>query len=280
MHIGIFSKTFPRQTLGETLDMVFDHGLRHIQFDLSCAGVSSMPERIDPTLVASIRRELDARQMTIAAVSGTYNMIHPDLEQRHAGLSRLRELASACHGLGASIITLSTGTRDPENMWRGHPHNHSPEAWDDLVNAMGEAVTIAEASDIVLAFEPEVNNVVDSAKKARRLLDTIQSPHLKVLIDAANLFHAGELPRMEAILEEAFALLSDDIVVAHAKDLRQDGDAGHEAAGTGLLDYDLYVKLLRKSGFAGSLILHSLAERQASTAIAFLRARIKLADTA
>ncbi len=279
MHIGIFSKTFPRQTLGETLEVVVDHGLRRIQFDLSCAVVSSMPERIDPALVASIRRDLDARQITVAALSGTYNMIHPDIEQRNAGLSRLWELASVSHGLGASIITLSTGTRDPENMWRSHPHNQSPEAWNNLVDAMGEAVTIAQAHDIVLAFEPEVNNVVDSAQKARRLLDTIQSPHLKVCIDAANLFHAGELPRMEAVLEEAFALLSDDIVVAHAKDLRQDGDAGHEAAGTGLLDYDLYVKLLRHSGFDGALILHSLTESHASTAIAFLRARIDSPDS-
>ncbi len=156
MHIGIFSKTFPRQTLGETLEVVVDHGLRRIQFDLSCAVVSSMPERIDPALVASIRRDLDARQITVAALSGTYNMIHPDIEQRNAGLSRLWELASVSHGLGASIITLSTGTRDPENMWRSHPHNQSPEAWNNLVDAMGEAVTIAQAHDIVLAFEPEV----------------------------------------------------------------------------------------------------------------------------
>jgi len=70
-----------------------------------------------------------------------------------------------------------------------------------------EATDIARQSRVVLAFEPEVNNVVDSAQKARQLLDEIGSPFLKVTIDAANLFHAGELPRMKEILDEAFALV-------------------------------------------------------------------------
>jgi sugar phosphate isomerase/epimerase len=36
-----------------------------------------------------------------------------------------------------------------------------------------------------------VSNVIDSAQKARRLLDEIRSPRLKITMDAANLFHAG-----------------------------------------------------------------------------------------
>ena len=55
---------------------------------------------------------------------------------------------------------------------------------------------IASSYGLTLAIEPEVDNVVDSAVKARRLLDEMASPHLKVVIDPANLFHAGELPRM------------------------------------------------------------------------------------
>jgi sugar phosphate isomerase/epimerase len=79
-----------------------------------------------------------------------------------------------------------------------------------------EATEIARQAKVVLAFEPEVNNVVDSARKARQLLDETGSPHLKVTIDPANLFHAGELPRMREILEEAFALVGKDIALAHA----------------------------------------------------------------
>ena len=91
-----------------------------------------------------------------------------------------------------------------------------------------------------------------------------------MVIDGANVFHAGELPRMRAILEETFALLGSDIVLAHAKDLSRDGEAGHEAAGTGLLDYGLYISLLHGAGYSGPLILHSLAEAQVAGCMSFL----------
>ncbi|MCB0196553.1 MAG: sugar phosphate isomerase/epimerase [Anaerolineae bacterium] len=271
MKIGIFAKTFVRPTLAETLDAVVRHGIHEVQFNLVCAGVPSMPDQIDPTLAATIRRELAARDIKMAAISGTFNIIHPDLKQRRAGMRRLRVLAAACRDLGTEIITLSTGTRDPENMWRRHLDNDTPEAWSDMVAALREAVQIAEEHDVTLAFEPEVSNVVDSAVKGRRLLDEIGSPRLRVVMDGANLFHTGELSRMHKILEEAFALLGNDIVLAHAKDLSHDGEAGHEAAGTGQLDYDLYLALLRSVGYRGPLILHALSEEQVDSSVAFLR---------
>ena len=279
MRIGIFAKTFVRPTLAETLDAVAQHGIHDVQFNLACAGVPGMPDQIAPALAATIRRELAARDIRMAAVSGTFNIIHPDLEQRRAGMRRLRVLAAACHDLGTEVITLSTGTRDPENMWRRHPDNDTPDAWHDMIAALREAVQIAEEHAVTLAFEPEVANVVDSAAKGRRLLDEIGSPRLRVVMDGANLFQAGDLPRMREILEEAFALLGNDIVLAHAKDLSRDGEAGHEAAGTGLLDYDLYLSLLRRVGYRGPLILHALAEEQVDSCVAFLRRKGAALDT-
>lgn len=277
MEIGIFSKTFERPTLEDVLDAVLASGLRTVQFNLSCAGAPSMPQEIDPALVARVHTAFHARQMTLAALSGTFNMIHPNLAERRAGMNSLRQLIGVCRDLGAPIVTLSTGTRDPDNMWRSHPDNQSAEAWADLLVAMQEAAQMAEEGGVLLAFEPEVSNVVDSALRARRLLDEIRSPALKVVIDGANLFHAGELPRMSEILSEAFDLLGDDIVLAHAKDLSRDGEAGHDAAGSGLLDYDLYLRLLNQCSHVSALILHSLSEEQVASSVAFLRARLPAA---
>lgn len=275
MQIGIMARTFVRPTLEETLDAVISHGIYCIQFSFTCAGLPEMPDHIDAGLCDRIRREMAARKITMAAVSGTFNMIHPDLQRRRDGLRRLRELASVCSRLGTSVITLCTGTRDPESMWRRHPENDLPEAWDDLVVSMGEAVQVAEENEVILAFEPEVSNVIDSASKGRRLLDEMGSPYLKVVMDPANMFHAGELPRMREIIDEAFALLGDDIAIAHAKDLDRDGEAGHIAAGKGLLDYDQYLSLLGKAVLDVPLILHGLSEAQVSECAAFLRGKLE-----
>jgi sugar phosphate isomerase/epimerase len=274
MQIGILAKTFVRPTLEETLDAVKAYGLSCVQFNMACAGLPSMPDRIEAELCDHIRREMASRDITMAAVSGTFNMIHPHPQVRHDGLRRLREVASACERLGTSVITLCTGTRDPENMWRRHPENDSPQAWTDLLASLTEALQIAEENNVTLAFEPEVSNVVDSAQKGRRLLDEMQSSHLKVVMDGANVFHAGELPRMREILDEAFALLGDDIVIAHAKDLSRDGEAGDVAAGKGLLDYDYYLSRLRAAGFDGPLILHGLEEVEVAECVAFLRGKL------
>ena len=271
MKLGILAKTFVRANLGEVLDAVVSNGLHSVQFNFSLVGLPTLPERIEPAILEQVRTEMSRCGISVAAVSGTFNIIDPDLVERQRGLQCLSVLAANCSAIGPSVITLCTGTRDPKDMWRRHPGNDSEQAWRDMVRAIRAALDMTEHSGTTLAFEPEVSNVVDSAVKARRLLDEIGSPRLKVVIDAANLFHSGELPRMSEILDEAFELLCDDIVLAHAKDLSHDGEAGHEAAGTGKLDYPRYVKLLKQIGFEGSLIIHGLREDQVGSTVAFLR---------
>lgn len=280
MQLGIFAKTFVRPTLAAVLDAVKAHGLDYVQFNMACAGLPSMPDQIDPKLCDGIHQEMLGRNLTMVAVSGTFNMIHPDLNERQRGLRRLGILAAACRRLGTSVITLCTGTRDPNDKWRYHPDNASPEAWRDLVVSMQSALEIAREHDVTLAIEPEVSNVVDSAVKGRRLLDEMQSPNLKIIMDAANLFPVGTLQHQHRVLDEAFSLLGEDIILAHAKDLSQDGEAGQEAAGTGLLDYDDYLSLLQSSGFNGPLLLHSLAESQVDQAVRFLRQRLAVQGSA
>jgi sugar phosphate isomerase/epimerase len=268
--IGIFAKTFPRPTLEENLDAVCHHRLGVVQYNLACAGLPSLPERIEPHLARRIGAAAAARRITIAAVSGTFNMIDPVRERRDAGMRRLRQLAGACALLGTKTITLCTGTRDPDDMWRGHPANGRADAWADLLRAMEQALAIAEEHDLWLAVEPETANVVDSPARARRLLDELRSPRLKIIIDPANLLHVKDLPHQRAILDTAFCLLGPDIVLAHAKDVRVvAGEVHHVAAGTGLLDYRHYLALLRHVRVP--LIVHGLTEGEVKGALAFLR---------
>src|SRR6266851_5545608 len=148
MEIGIFAKTFYCKTLDATLDAVRAHGLKYVQFNMACVGLPSLPEEIHGGLRERIRRAFAVRGLRMAAVSGTFNMIHPDPTKRADGLRRLAVLAGACREMGTAIITLCTGTRDPDDMWRRHPDNDTPAAWTDLLDSVREAVRIAEGSDV------------------------------------------------------------------------------------------------------------------------------------
>ena len=264
MRLAIFARTYARPSLEAVLDAVVADGFDAVQFNPTLLGG---PE-LEVERVASAHT---ARGLAMVAASGTYNMAHPDPRRRAEGARRLGEVIAAAPGWGTPVVTLCTGTRDPDDMWRAHPENASPAAWEDMRESVAVAVEAAERAGVAVAVEPEPGNVVRDARGARALLDQIASPALRIVVDAANLVPADRLGDQRAILETAFELLWHDIVLAHAKDVRPDGAI--VAAGRGSLDYDAYLGLLRAAGFSGPLVLHGLEESEVPASVAFLRGR-------
>jgi sugar phosphate isomerase/epimerase len=244
-------------------------GFSATQYNMACSGLPSMPDAVPESATRAIAAAAVEQGVEIVALSGTYNMIHPDPSVRARGHERLEVLAAAARRLPTRLITLCTGTRDAEDQWRGHPDNETPEAWADLLAAMEIAVGIADRHDVDLGIEPELANVVNSAEKARRLIDEIGSPRLKIVMDPANLFEAETLDRQRDIVSSAIDRLADRIVMGHAKDRTLSG--AFTTAGKGVLDYPHYLRRLRAIGFAGPLVTHGLSAGEAPEVAAFLR---------
>jgi len=269
--LGLLSPEFPSDSLSANLDAIAATGAVSVQFDLASAVGRTFPTELSQATIETIKAGFSERELTLAALSGTYNMIDPDPQARELGAEGLNRVIALAPKLGANVVTLCTGSRDPSSMWQKHPDNDTPEAWADLLVQMEEAVRAAENFGVTLGVEPEIGNTINSVRKARRLLDEVRSPQLKIVMDGANIFQRGQLPHMRKVLDEAFELLGSDITLAHAKDLDQDGEAGHVAAGRGRLDYPYYLELLRTSGFEGSIILHALKPAEAKDRLAFVR---------
>jgi len=279
--LGIFAKTFPRPTAEENAEAVIAAGFRVVHYNLACAGLPSMPDEVDLETIRAARCALDKRSIAVVGLSGTFNMVHPDLAQREEGLCRLGEVARSARELGTSVVTLCTGTRDATDMWRWHPDNATDEAWADLRRSMQRALAIAEETDVTLAIEPETANIVDSARQACRLLKEMRSERLKIIIDPANLFLPATRFRMPDALRQFFDLLGDDIVQAHAKDVIFENDeVAHVAAGAGELDYAAYLTLLVAVPRPVPLILHGLREVDVSASRAFVGAKLTEAERA
>ena len=259
-----------RPTLAESLDAILGHDIRHLQFNPGSVNVEgSLADKL--ATAPMVREETQKRGMTISAVGGPANMVAVDEAQRDQAIEKLKLLVSACGPMGTSVIATCTGSRDPDSMWRKHPDNETETTWRVLRNTLEQVLPVAEAAGVDIAFEPEANNVVNTAHKGLRLIQDMGSRNLKVVMDASNLFGEGDLPRMTQILDGAFELLGDHIAIAHGKDLDRDGDAGHLAAGTGKLDYEHYVSLLCALRFDVPVILHGLKEGQVDASVAMLR---------
>ena len=207
--------------------------------------------------------------LTICALSGTYNMAHPDVARRQADRIGFTNVVRAAQFMQVPLVTLCTGSRDATDMWSAHPDNGSPEAWVALRGELDFALELAERHGVALGVEPEPGNVVGNAKNARRLLDEIENPQLKIVMDAANLLPPESQTRQREVVAEAVALLGADLALVHTKDVSPTGEA--VAAGRGVVDFHNFLKGIMSTGYRGPLVSHNFPEKDAAYVSGFLR---------
>ncbi len=276
MQLGIFAKTFDGKSPGIVLPQVKAAGFQVVQYNMACSGLSSMPDDISDAVIADIKAATQSSGIELNALSATYNMIHPNVATREIGHRRLAVIAQAAHDMGIPLITLCTGTRDATDQWKHHPDNTSGGAWHDLMQSMQTAIAIADRYNVNLGIEPELANVINSAAKARKLIDELKSSRVKIIFDPANLFETETVTEQRRIVSSALDLLSQDIAMAHAKDRTASGE--FVAAGTGVLDYPHFLSELKQSGFNGPLITHGLSAAEAPGVCAFLKRELSHVD--
>jgi sugar phosphate isomerase/epimerase len=280
MRLGIFAKTFDRPDAGSSLQAVADAGISAVQFNLTVAGLPTIPEAPVPDeLVRQIRAAAEQAGVSLDAISGTFNASHPDPAYRRTYLERFPHLCAAARDLGIGIITLSSGSRDPGDMWREHPDNVTAEAWVDSRATLQTLAAIAEEHALTLALEPEHSNVVATAEHAITMLDQVGSPRLKIVYDAANLLDPDDYDHATATaaIERDIATLGPQIALAHAKELI--ADRASSAPGAGLLPWGLIVHNLKRAGFDGTLVVHGLPESGVPLAVATLNTALAVGPT-
>ncbi len=97
----------------------------------------------------------------------------------------------------------------------------------------------------MLAIEGYYRNIIGTIDRAERLFREISSPALKLVMDPCNYFRRDNLSLMKPMLDAMFQKLGSQIVIAHAKDVRPTADSEDlPAAGLGVLDYPLFLRLL------------------------------------
>jgi sugar phosphate isomerase/epimerase len=280
MQLGIFAKTFDRPNVASCLQAVADAGIPATQFNLSVASLQTIPdEPVPDDVVDAIRAGADEAGVALAAISGTFNAAHPDPAHRQTYLARFPHLCAVARDLQIGIITLSSGSRDPDDMWRWHPDNTTPQAWADSRTTLQALAELAEYHGVTLAVEPEHNNVVATADQAISMLDQIGSPALKLVYDAANLLDPdGYDPAAgAAAISRDIATLGPHIALGHAKELIV--ERAPVAPGEGLLPWPLIVQTLHEAGFDGTLVIHGLPEASVPLAVTTLEAALGAAAT-
>jgi sugar phosphate isomerase/epimerase len=103
--LGLLSPEFPAASLDANLDTIAETGVTGVQFDLVSAVGNSFPAELSEDTFRVITEGFSRRHLTLAALSGTYNMIDPDQEARSVGAEGLDRLIAWAPHLGAELVT-------------------------------------------------------------------------------------------------------------------------------------------------------------------------------
>jgi len=209
------------------------------------------PDKIDATLKEG--------GLALAAMTLHIDLVGPDGD-READVER----AVRCVEKTAALQGRFGDNPRPIMIW--HPSSYPGDSkLDDaaffarLATALATVCSAAEKSGVDLAVEITRAGSVGSAETFLRLKDRVASPALRVCMDAAN-FAPDRTP-----LERAVRMLGPDVVIAHAKDVRF-ADTGLVAAygpaGSGKIDYPLYVRCLREHTPAAYLAFEYYRSRE------------------
>ena len=278
MRLGIFAKTFPGTTPLAVLSAARAAGYSAVQYNMACSGLAALPLELPDDAARAVAAAATETAVEIAAVSATYNMLHPDPAARQQGRRAFSVIAAAARRMGTRLLTVCSGSCDPLDQWRHHPDNASPEAWHEVCAEFSRLLKIAGTYDVAIGVEPEPANVVNSAERACELMRTLGSDRIRIVFDPANLCETASPDERRRIIEGAVDQLGDRIALAHAKDRLSDGRFA--PAGQGVLDFVHCLTALRRAGFGGALVTHGLTAAESTPVAAFLRAQLQAAGAA
>lgn len=267
MRLGVCTTDLPRMTPDALFDKAASLGFDCVQFAFDSVPIDGftadtrieIPGDVPRGTLDEIMRASIRTGLPVVAANGTFNMAHPDAAVRDEGIRRFPGFLDAARSLGCTLVSVCTGSRNPAHLWQPHPDNNTPGAWDDMRGTMLRCAEYAAARGMTLLVEVEASNVVDTPEKARRLLQECGAA-VKIVLDPANLFHAGMAHRknVRPTLDRAFELLGADIALAHGKDIREGDGIDFCPTGEGIVDFPYLLALLEKYGCGVDLMLHGI----------------------
>ena len=186
--------------------------------------------------LAEAKTILDAHGIGVSSIGSPIGKIAID-DDFGPHLERMRHAADVAHFFGAPYIRVFSFFM---------PAGSDPDSHRDAVlSRMRDLATVAEEADVVLLHENEKEIYGDIPRRCLDIIESVDSPNLKVAWDAANFVQVGVRP-----FTEAYALLRPHLAYVQIKDANlADGEV--VAAGRGDGEVAETLRALQQDGFDG-----------------------------
>jgi sugar phosphate isomerase/epimerase len=272
LQLGVRAHDLKCNSISELIHKIQKFSLHHIQF----AAAKSFPQEV-PTplalnydLVQRYGEEFQQAGIHIEVLGCYVNIVHPDKKKQLDAINAFKLHIQLCSTLGASMVGTETGS-----LGQGYcEENFTAGAFTTVVEATKQMVEEAEKHNIIVGIEPGVNHPLYTPELAHELVQKINSKHLKIIIDCANLITPSNYGEQTSLFEHALALLDPAIAVVHLKDfIIKDGKVVFVPVGEGLLNFDPVLNYMKykKPNLVG--LIESTPEASLAGSIRFLHER-------
>lgn len=248
MNIGIRLHDTAGTTLAERLDSAKAQGFTcvHLAMQKAVPGfrMAEAPALLTEELAGEARRSLEERGMTCAVLGCYLNLATPDEEAYRRSLEIYFAHLRFARWMGA--LTVGTETGAPNTGYKTEPACWTEEALGLFIRRAEPVVRRAEDEGVLFAIEPVCRHIVNTPERAARVLEALDSPALRIILDTVNLLTPENHTGRDAILDRCEVLFDDRISVLHMKDyvlVPGQADVKACACGTGEMDYGRLLRL-------------------------------------
>ena len=247
------------------LDTMVETGLEYVE--LQYLWEKQVGDLTDADIVR-VKDLIEARNLKVSCISH-HNLsalpvdtavLAPAYREHITTLQRCIDVAQA---LGTNLVRIFSFRK--EMVLFGAEPIVSEGTWSTLLDRLEEPLRIADAADITLVIETAISGNVTSALLARKLIDELDVPHLKVLWDPCSSLYCTEVP-----YPDGYEVIREHIVHVHLKD----GVVNLPAATfdfcamrQGQMDpyYNDIVSALKRDGYEGTISLESVYTPEGGT---------------
>ncbi|WP_124065375.1 sugar phosphate isomerase/epimerase family protein [Clostridium sp. E02] len=247
MQIGIRLHDVEPGTIEERVKIAKEQGFScvHLALNKTVKEHSVDDSALTPGFASYLRKVFAQNDLDIAVLGCYLNLAHPDPEEikkiQHRYESHLR-FASI---LGCSVVGTETGA--PNADYKYEPACHTEEALQTFIANFRPVVKCAEQFGVIMAIEPVWNHIVYNSKQAIKVLEAINSPNLRIILDPVNLLSVENSEHYDQVIGEAIKDLGAYTDVLHMKDFVIEGDrVVSSAPGTGVMKYDTILNFAKK----------------------------------
>lgn len=247
MQFGIRLHDAVKAPLEERLKAVQEQGFScaHLALSKVISENSVAESALTPGYAMYLKRLFDKYALDVAVLGCYLNLANPDPEKLRAIQDKyMANIRFASH-LGVGVVGTETGAPNLEYKFEEACWNE--ESLQIFINNLRPVVKYAEQMGVLMAIEPVVRHIVCNPKRARRVLDEINSPNLRIILDPVNLLEIYNYEKQDEILDEAVELLGKDVAVLHVKDFQiKDGKLVSVPVGQGLCHWERVIPYMKK----------------------------------